>query len=73
MPPLRKIVDRPSNLLETLDCGHTIPRPLGLGEDAMTPAKAKKRRDSFAKKLNTLGLSLEVDLVPATPCKLKPL
>jgi len=29
---------------ETLACGHTIPRPLGLGEDAMKPAKAKRRR-----------------------------
>lgn len=44
MAPLRKIIDRPDNMAETLECGHTIPRPLGLGEFAMGPSKAKSRR-----------------------------
>lgn len=42
--PLRLIVDRPSEMLETLECGHTLKRPLGLGEFAMEPSKAKSRR-----------------------------
>ena len=42
--PLRRIIDRPKQLLETLECGHTIPRPLGLGEDATQPSKVTRRR-----------------------------
>lgn len=42
--PLRLIVDRPAQMLEALECGHVIPRPLGLGEDAMTPSTVKRRR-----------------------------
>jgi len=42
--PLRTIVARPSDLSETLECGHTINRPLGLGECAMFPSKVKRRR-----------------------------
>ena len=42
--PLRTIVARPSNLSETLECGHTINRPLGLGECAMYPSKVSRRR-----------------------------
>jgi hypothetical protein len=42
--PLRRIVDRPETMLETLECGHTIVRPLGLGEFAMKPSKVKSRR-----------------------------
>lgn len=42
--PLRKIIDRPSNLTEHLECGHIIARPLGLGELAMEPSKVKRRR-----------------------------
>ena len=42
--PLRRIVERPDYLLETLECGHTIVRPLGLGEFAMRPSKVKSRR-----------------------------
>ncbi|ACI92678.1 hypothetical protein OCAR_5547 [Afipia carboxidovorans OM5] len=43
--PLRSIVSR--NLIantETLECGHSITRPLSLGEFAMEPSKAKRRR-----------------------------
>lgn len=42
--PLRLIVGCPSQLTERLECGHVISRPLGLGEDATQPAKAKRRR-----------------------------
>ena len=42
--PLRKIVDRPSQLVEVLECGHRQSRPLGLGEDATKPSKAARRR-----------------------------
>lgn len=42
--PLKKIVARPSNLRETLECGHTINRPLSCGEGAQFPSKAKRRR-----------------------------
>lgn len=44
MGPLKTIIARPSNLKETLECGHTINRPLSLGELAMEPSKAKRRR-----------------------------
>lgn len=44
MAPLRTITDRPDQMHETLECGHTIARTLGLGEDAMAPSKAKRRR-----------------------------
>jgi hypothetical protein len=44
MDPLRKIVARPTNTAETLECGHTINRALSLGENAMKPSKAKSRR-----------------------------
>lgn len=42
--PLRLIIDRPSDLSEALECGHTINRPLSLGECAMYPSKVKRRR-----------------------------
>jgi len=42
--PLRRIVSRPAQLLEELECGHVIKRPLGLGEFAMEPSKAIRRR-----------------------------
>lgn len=42
--PLKAIVSRPTDLTETLECGHTINRPLSLGECAMFPSKAKRRR-----------------------------
>ena len=42
--PLRLIVSRPTNFTEILECGHTICRPLGLGEMAMYPSKVKRRR-----------------------------
>lgn len=42
--PLKTIVERPTNLTEKLECGHTIQRPLSLGEFAMEPSKAKRRR-----------------------------
>lgn len=42
--PLRTIVARPAQLTEELECGHVIARPLGLGENAMQPSKAKRRR-----------------------------
>ncbi len=42
--PLKRIIDRPTYLTETLECGHTIARPLGLGEPAQLPSKAKSRR-----------------------------
>lgn len=42
--PLRRIVDRPSQLTEQLECGHVVARALGLGEDATRPAKAIRRR-----------------------------
>lgn len=42
--PLRKIVARPSDLSEMLECGHLVNRPLALGECAMFPSKAKRRR-----------------------------
>ncbi len=42
--PLRKIVDRPAQLVEILECGHRVGRPLGLGENAMLPSKATRRR-----------------------------
>lgn len=42
--PLKLIIDRPSHMLETLECGHTIARPLGLGENAFKPSKVKRRR-----------------------------
>jgi len=42
--PLRKIVDRPAQLVEVLECGHRISRPLGLGENAMLPSKVARRR-----------------------------
>jgi len=42
--PLRLIIDRPDPMLETLECGHTISRTLGLGEDAQSPSKARRRR-----------------------------
>jgi hypothetical protein len=42
--PLREIVARPSQLKEELECGHIILRPLGLGEFAMEPGKAQRRR-----------------------------
>jgi hypothetical protein len=44
MGPLKTIIARPSNLQETLECGHTINRPLSLGEAAQEPSKAKRRR-----------------------------
>lgn len=43
-PLVEIIVKDCSSNTETLACGHTIPRPLGLGEFAMEPSKAKKRR-----------------------------
>jgi hypothetical protein len=42
--PLRKIIARPEQMAETLECGHTLPRPAGLGEDLMKPSKVKSRR-----------------------------
>lgn len=42
--PLRAIVARPTQLTEQLECGHIINRPLGLGEFAMEPSKAQRRR-----------------------------
>ena len=42
--PLKLIIDRPSSLHETLECGHTIARPLSLGEAAQVPSKALRRR-----------------------------
>jgi len=41
--PLRAIVARPTQLTEQLECGHTINRPLGLGEFAGYPSKAQRR------------------------------
>ena len=42
--PLKKIIDRPSQILETLECGHTIKRSYRLGEDLQVPSRAKRRR-----------------------------
>lgn len=42
--PLRKIVARPSDLTEMLECGHLINRPISLGEAIQFPSKAKRRR-----------------------------
>lgn len=44
MAPIRKIIDRPNNMTEILECGHTHYRTLGLGEFAMAPSKSKSRR-----------------------------
>lgn len=42
--PLRAIVSRPDQLHEALECGHTILRPLGLGENAQALSKVQRRR-----------------------------
>lgn len=44
LAPLRAIIDRPSQLVEHLECGHMVNRPCGLGEDLTKPSKAKRRR-----------------------------
>jgi hypothetical protein len=48
--PLRKIIERPNTngyLTEKLECGHTVMRPLALGEPAQEPSKAIRRRCHF--------------------------
>lgn len=42
--PLKLIIDRPTQMTEKLECGHTIARPLSLGENAMKPSKVVRRR-----------------------------
>ena len=42
--PLRRIVSRPTQLTEELECGHVIARPLGLGENAQEPSRVQRRR-----------------------------
>lgn len=42
--PLRRIIGRPADLLEELECGHVITRPVSLGEPIQEPSKAKRRR-----------------------------
>lgn len=42
--PLRKIIGRPSDMTEQLECAHIIQRPLRLGEAAQVASTAKRRR-----------------------------